>query len=341
MSNVNFSQLTAFSGSVDGSADLLALWQTSSSTLFKITRNQYLNLSSAPLGLTDSQSPQNKTFDNTNVLTIKTGNLTLQSSSDVTKQAKFSAASITAGQTRTFTLPDVTDTIVTLTATQTLTNKTLTSPTLNTPTLTNATISADTITGYSSSTTGSIYGMSVTSGVLASAALNNAVNTAAIQSAAVTNAKVASGFVVQRVSTNYSAVATGTTTIPYDDTIPQSSEGDQYMSQAITPLSSTNRLIIEATVFVASSVANNMVVTLFQDSGTNAIAVASNLEQTGNGQMTIPIRFEMAAGTTSSTTFKIRAGGNNAGTTTFNGASGGRLFGTAPKSNITITEVTA
>ena len=52
-------------------------------------------------------------------------------------------ASAVAGNT-TLTLPAVTDTIVSLTATQTLTNKTLTSPTISTPVLTLSTTSATT-----------------------------------------------------------------------------------------------------------------------------------------------------------------------------------------------------
>jgi hypothetical protein len=58
----------------------------------------------------------------------------------------------TAVASGTLTLPAVTDTIVSLTATQTLTNKTLTSPTVNTPTINDArqniTLNAQTNTTY-------------------------------------------------------------------------------------------------------------------------------------------------------------------------------------------------
>jgi hypothetical protein len=57
---------------------------------------------------------------------------TFVDNADATKQFAVECSGITAGQTRTWTVPDVSDTFVGLTATQTLTNKTLTSPRIGT-----------------------------------------------------------------------------------------------------------------------------------------------------------------------------------------------------------------
>jgi len=82
--------------------------------------------SGAVVGTSDTQTLQNKTLDNTNVIAIKDGNLIIQNSTDITKQAKFDTSGITASTTRTYTLPDANTTLVGTDVAQTLTNKTLT-----------------------------------------------------------------------------------------------------------------------------------------------------------------------------------------------------------------------
>lgn len=150
---------------IDPTQDVFPIVTNSINTTQQINRNTFLGLASAPVGLTDTQNVTNKTFNNTNSLTVKDGSLTLQNTSSTTKQAQFSLASITAGNTRTYTVPDYNGTLATLAGVETLTNKTLTSPTINSPTITNATLSADTISGYTTSNTGTIYGgISVSTG---------------------------------------------------------------------------------------------------------------------------------------------------------------------------------
>ena len=143
---------------------------------------------------------------------------------------------------------------------------------------------------------------------------------------------------IQQVQmTNYSAVATGTTVMAIDDTIPQITEGNEYMTQAITPKSATNLLIIDVDILGSCSNASNLATALFQDSTANALAGAIFNMQAAATLNKMSFSYSMTAGTTSSTTFRVRAGGQS-GTFTFNGASGARLFSTISKSTIKITE---
>lgn len=146
---------------------------------------------------------------------------------------------------------------------------------------------------------------------------------------------------VQMVNFETGAVATGTTIIPQDDTIPQNTEGDQYMSLAITPTNAASLLLIDVTAVLSNSAVagNSLIAALFQDTTANALAAAYDFQNTATGVMTVHFRHKMTAGTTSSTTFKVRCGGNGAGTTTFNGNGGSRIFGGVMASSITIMEI--
>jgi hypothetical protein len=147
------------------------------------------------------------------------------------------------------------------------------------------------------------------------------------------------GKVVQVVNTETGAMATGTTIIPFDDTIPQNTEGTQFMSLAITPTSATNNLKIEVRIFATVTGTTWMIAALFQDTTANALATVAAFTSTSTAGSPIVLTHYMAAGTTSATTFKVRVGPNAAATVTFNGQSGARIFGGVAASSITITEI--
>ena len=149
------------------------------------------------------------------------------------------------------------------------------------------------------------------------------------------------GKVVQVVNTQTGAVATGTTTLPLDTSIPAKTEGDEYMTLAITPTSATNKLISSVDFCMANSHngGNTYTVALFQDSTTDALATSTFSSTSQHQRRTFSFEHYMTSGTSSSTTFKVRAGSNNSGTTTFNGGGGTGDMGGTLSSSITITEI--
>lgn len=155
-----------------------------------------------------------------------------------------------------------------------------------------------------------------------------------------TGADGASGKVVQVVNTETGAVATGTTTIPFDDSIPQNTEGTQFLTLAITPTNIASKLEIDVSVFATVTGTNWIILALFQDTTADALATTATFVGTSTAGASITLRHTMTAGTTSATTFKLRMGPNAAATVTFNGQSGGRLFGATAASSLTITEYT-
>lgn len=141
------------------------------------------------------------------------------------------------------------------------------------------------------------------------------------------------------LTTITTAGATGTTIMPEDDTIPQITEGDEYITRAITPKSTTNRLFITGIIAVTASNVNSAVGAIFQDSTANALAGNELFVSVAGATSILTVFHEMAAGTTSSTTFRLRVGPAIAGTITVNGFGGARKLGGVSRSSLTVTEV--
>lgn len=147
--------------------------------------------------------------------------------------------------------------------------------------------------------------------------------------------------IVQVVNANTGAVATSSTAIPPDDTIPQKTEGSEILTCAITPTSATNHLLINLTLQATCiTPGKNILAALFQDDVANALNSTWGFTNSYIAA-TLSLMHYMTAGTTSETTFKMRAGANDTTTITINGWNGGRLFGGTNISSITIWEIAA
>ena len=158
------------------------------------------------------------------------------------------------------------------------------------------------------------------------------------------NGAALTGKIIQIVNVTDGTTATGTTLVPPDNTIPQNTEGTEFMTLAITPTNASNKLLIQVVIVGSLNITNNATMTaLFQDSTANALAATMQAARQADVANTTAFNHYMTAGTTSATTFKVRAGPYFAGTYRFNGmaSSAAQLFGGVSSSSITITEIEA
>ena len=148
------------------------------------------------------------------------------------------------------------------------------------------------------------------------------------------------GDIIQRLLSQTGSVSSGTTTLPHDNTIPQKTEGDEFMSLAITPKSAINLLTIQANVWLSNNSAGtfHQTAALFQDTTANALAAVSEANSQ-NLMVSTDLLYRMLAGTTSATTLKIRAGCDAGNTTTFNGISAAGIFNGVGNSSLSIEEM--
>lgn len=116
----------------------------------------------------------------------------------------------------------------------------------------------------------------------------------------------ATSVLVQRVSTTIAA-ANGTTSIPNDNTPPQSGEGTQIGSVTITPLSATNILVARLSFGASNNTSNSVTVAMFY---TTALpnASAADIFYVNNLSARVALDFAVVAGVTSALTFSARIG---------------------------------
>lgn len=139
------------------------------------------------------------------------------------------------------------------------------------------------------------------------------------------------------ITTSTTAIST-TTTIPADNTIPQSTEGAEGMTASFTPTSATSILRIRYSSTMSSSNASTTgCLALFKNS--DASAISATPAYFTMDASTIEGYYEGVSGTTSEITFKLRFGQQGSGTCYFNSKGGTSLYGGVAPAYISIDEV--
>lgn len=128
------------------------------------------------------------------------------------------------------------------------------------------------------------------------------------------------GSILQVVENVVSTMVSGVTTIPYDNTTPQITEGVQFFSVTITPQNGSSKLEMEIEAFIGISVGPQQITTaVFQDSTANAIfATTQYTTATGGQGIRIRAQFYANAVNTTPRTYTVRIGGNGAATFALN-----------------------
>ncbi len=150
------------------------------------------------------------------------------------------------------------------------------------------------------------------------------------------------GKIVQVVNVTDGAVATGTTVLPRDNSTPQITEGNEFLTLAITAGSASNKLFIQVVLGLSTSVNPSYIaMALFNTDfhASNAMASQFHYNTSANGTAVLTINHYMTAPSASATTFRVRAGLHTAGTTTFNGLASSADMNGTHSSSITITEI--
>ena len=105
----------------------------------------------------------------------------------------------------------------------------------------------------------------------------------------------------------------GVNNIPFDDTLPQITEGNHIttLECSITPLSSGNRIEVDALINLGatSGLPTNMTLALFKNSATDAVAsYPLQIVDNSNGVTLFPIRYSTSVSNTDPIQFSFRAG---------------------------------
>lgn len=148
--------------------------------------------------------------------------------------------------------------------------------------------------------------------------------------------------IINRVTTDYTNTLSGTVAIPYDNSIPQNTEGVLMTTVAITPGSTSNFLKVTAQLMLTSNPAGAfMTIAIFRAIGAvpeaNAVAAIGQWIANANGPEVITLSKVLAITSTSSHVFSVRFGTNVGPTSYLNG--NGQRYGGVANSFIRVEEL--
>jgi hypothetical protein len=136
----------------------------------------------------------------------------------------------------------------------------------------------------------------------------------------------------------FNSVATGTTQIPFDNSVPTSSEGTEFMTLTAERGWAKCGYLITVIAVVSPAADATVTMALFQDTGVSAIAATAQKILAGNVAI-LQLQHKVVTAPVATTTYKVRIGGDAATTYTFNGVGGTRIFGGVCSSSIAIQQI--
>ena len=151
------------------------------------------------------------------------------------------------------------------------------------------------------------------------------------------------GDVIQSIATySYGLTKTDTTTCPDDGTIPQISEGSNFLWATMTSTNTINPVLIACeSQWANSGGGNRTIIHLHRNSEADAFLAGATSETTASLPQTVNMTVLLATTTTGGTGYYMLAGTQGAGTMTFNGSASANRYGASAFSNFTIKEISA
>lgn len=150
-------------------------------------------------------------------------------------------------------------------------------------------------------------------------------------------------YVVGSTYTEYTTVASLTTAMPIDDTIPQNTEGAEILSVAYAAKTTTNKLRLRFRGWGGQTSGSNKTAgfAIFGSDSTNAKAAGAQ-QLTSGSSFQFHLEVEITPGSTASRTYSVRIGTADGSAMNMNGIpTVGRLFGGVSRATLTIEEIRA